>query len=263
MDSGLLNYVIYQAGHQTVRPAVGDNLLGDSFAADLMRLNKSFVIQRSVTGKRALYDVLSRTSHYIRHSLAENQSVWIAQREGRAKDGFDRTEPAVLKMLALAWRDDVEALGDMLDCFNLVPVSISYELDPCDRDKAHELAVTSRDGEYHKAPDEDLVSIVRGMTGYKGRVHLHFSPPVRGEFADPESLALEIDRAIVGGLRVFPTQASAARDLQLPHVPETGDWLPEVRAEFEARLAACPAVELDQLRAGYGNLIRNRNELGV
>ena len=115
MDSALLNFRLHQAGHRTARVAVGDNLLTERYAADLMRLNKSFVIERSVTGTRAVYQAISRTSAYIRHSLEEGESVWIAQREGRAKDGYDRTEPALLKMLSLAYRKEVDGFGGLLE----------------------------------------------------------------------------------------------------------------------------------------------------
>ena len=110
----------------------------------------------------------------------------------------------------LAWREDIETFGEMLQRINLVPVSISYELDPCDQDKARELTLLARDGEYRKAPDEDLNSIVHGLLGFKGRMHLHFSAPVKETVADADELAAIVDKAIVAGLKVFPTQAAAA-----------------------------------------------------
>jgi 1-acyl-sn-glycerol-3-phosphate acyltransferase len=263
MDTGLVNFLLHRAGHDTPEAAVGDNLLTEPLVADLMRLNKSFVVERSVTGRRAIYRALTRTSHYIRHVLEGGDSVWIAQREGRSKDGFDRTDPAVLKMLALAWRKDCETFSKLLERVAVVPVAISYELDPCDRHKAKELAVQQREGGYKKAPDEDLMSIIDGMTGFKGRVHVTFCPRMQGQFETSEELALAIDRAIVGGLRVFPTQAAAATSLGYGPVPETDAWLPEVRAPFEERISSCPEEERPFLLAGYGNLIRNRAELGV
>jgi 1-acyl-sn-glycerol-3-phosphate acyltransferase len=263
MDTGLVYYTLHRTGHRTPEAAVGDNLLGERFVADLMRLNKSFMIERSVTGKRAIYRALTRTSHYIQHVLASGSSVWIAQREGRAKDGFDRTDPAVLKMLALAWRKEVETFGALVERISLVPVSISYELDPCDRHKAHELASLQKHGTYTKAPNEDLMSIVTGMTGFKGRVHVHYAPPIRGVFEDADALADEVDRAIVAGLEVFPTQAAAARELGFGPIPETREWLPAVEAAFTERIGECPPEERRLLLEGYGNLIRNRAELGI
>jgi len=263
MDTGLVNYSVHKAGFPTPEAAVGDNLFTEPLATDLMRLNKSFVIERSVTGKRAIYRALTRTSHYIQDTLIQGHSVWIAQREGRAKDGFDRTEPAVLKMLALAWRKEADSFGDLLEKIALVPVSISYELDPCDRRKAHELAVIDREGSYRKAENEDLASIIEGMTGFKGRVHVHYSPPMQGPFESAEALATALDREIVGGLKVYPTQAKAACELGFGPVPDAGPWIPDVRAAYEAHLADCPDAERPFLLAGYGNLIRNRSELGI
>lgn len=262
MDSALLNYRLYTAAMQTCRVAVGDNLLSEPYVEDLMRLNKSFVIERSVTGKRALYAALNRSSHFIRQSLEEGHSVWIAQREGRAKNGLDRTEPALLKMLALAYRGEQEQFGQFLEHVNLIPVSVTYELDPCDAMKAHELAVIARDGKYEKASQEDLRSLVAGMTGYKGRVTLHLAPPLKGDFSDADACAAALDQAIVGGLHVFPTHVAAAAELGITPVPESDAWLPAVKAAFNLRLAQCPTAERQYLLAGYANLIRNRIEFG-
>lgn len=263
LDTALVNYTLHKAGFETPEAAVGDNLFSDPLAADLMRLNKSFMIERSVTGKRAIYRALTRTSHYIQHVLDAGHSVWIAQREGRSKDGFDRTDPALLKMVALAWRKDSESFRDLLERINLVPVAISYELDPCDRLKAHELAVLEREGSYRKGPNEDLTSIIQGLTGYKGRVHVHFGQPMRGDFADSDALAHALDVQIVRGLKVYPTQAAAARELAFTPIPAAPDWLPDVRAAYEQHLTECPAAERPFLLAGYGNLIRNRLALGI
>ena len=260
MDSGLLNYVIHHAGHNTSRIAVGDNLLSEPYAADLMRLNKSFVVERSATGTRAVFDALSRTSAYIRHSLEEGESVWIAQREGRSKDGYDRTDPALLKMLGLAYRKDADDFAELAGNVRIVPVSVSYELDPCDLRKAHELYVTEQFGSYTKPPDEDLRSIVEGMIGFKGRVHLHFAEPIQAEFDDVESLAREIDRAIVAGLRIFPTQVGAAERLGLPGESAVAS-IAAVDTAFQARLDRCPAPERPYLLAGYANVFRNLTEL--
>ncbi len=263
MDAALVNYVIHRSGHETARSAVGDNLLGTPFAADLMRLNKSFVVERSASGTRAVFSALSRTSEYIRHSLQEGHSIWIAQRQGRSKDGFDRTDPALIKMLVLAYRSDEELFSDLVARMRIVPVAISYELDPCDRIKAHELFVTQAQGSYSKHADEDLMSIVEGMTGFKGRVHLHFAAPLEGDFADAESVALAIDRAIVSGLRVFPTQVQAAERLGVRVPCATLDPLPEVQAQFDHRVSSCPEAERPYLLAGYANMLRNRQEFNV
>jgi 1-acyl-sn-glycerol-3-phosphate acyltransferase len=266
MDAGVLNYSLHQAGHQTMRVAVGDNLLSESYAADLMRLNKSFVVERSASGTKAIFQAINRTSSYIRHSLEEGESVWIAQREGRTKNGYDRTDPALLKMLSLAYRKDLEQFGDLVRRVAVVPVSVSYELDPCDLRKAHEVYMKTHVGRYVKAPGEDLASLVEGITGYKGRVHVRVGQPLQNGFADSDEMAAAVDRAIVGGMRVYPTHVLGARrasgsdaicrDSDLPP-------LPRVMRAFESRLAACPAAELPFLLDGYGNLLRNRRDLGL
>jgi 1-acyl-sn-glycerol-3-phosphate acyltransferase len=263
MDSALLNYLLHQAGHRTARVAVGDNLLSEPYAADLMRLNKSFVIERSVSGTKAVFRAVSRTSNYIRHSLEEGESVWIAQREGRAKDGFDRTDPALLKMLSLAYRKEVGGYPELLRRVSLVPVSVTYELDPCDLRKAHELYVAEHDGGYAKQPGEDLASMVDGITGYKARVHIHVAAPLQGGFEDPEAMADALDRIIVGGMRVFPTHVEAARQMNIPCPDSAVALLPRAMRAFAARLEACPPQERPYLLGGYGNLIRNRQTLGL
>lgn len=275
MDCALLNYRLHEAGHRTVRVAVGDNLLSEPYAADLMRLNKSFVVQRSVTGSKALYQAISRTSSYIRHSLEEGESVWIAQREGRTKDGFDRTDPTLLKMLALAYRKEMDGFGDLLRHVRLVPVSVSYELDPCDLRKAHELYLAEHVGRYVKQPGEDLASMVEGIIGFKGRVHLHLGPPLQGEFADAEAMAEALDRVIVGAMRVFPTHVAAARRFSaaggygaagcgsLDDRDSDVRPLERVMRVFDSRIAACPPEEVPYLLGGYGNLLKNRQMLGL
>ncbi|MFW6094444.1 MAG: 1-acyl-sn-glycerol-3-phosphate acyltransferase [Pseudomonadota bacterium] len=263
MDSGLLNYLLHQAGHRTARMAVGDNLLSEPYAADLMRLNKSFVVERSIPGARAAYQALVRTSSYIRHSLEEGESVWIAQREGRTKDGFDRTDPALLKMISLAYRKQLAGFDELLERVRLVPVSVSYELDPCDNRKAHELYMVARDGHYAKQPGEDLASMVDGIVGYKGRVHIRVSPPMAGAFEDPDALAAALDRTIVGGMRVFPTHVAAARRLGLAEREADVPPLPRVTRAFESRIAACPPEERPYLLGNYGHLLENRRILGL
>jgi 1-acyl-sn-glycerol-3-phosphate acyltransferase len=264
MDSSLLNYLLDQAGHTTCRMAVGDNLLSNELAADLMRLNKSFVVERGISGARAVLKSLSRTSSYIRDSLEEGVSIWIAQREGRAKDGWDRTDPALIKMLALAHKDTEPSLSMLLARCVVVPVAVSYELDPCALRKAHELCVTARDGRYLKAPTEDVDSIVQGMTGYKGRVHMHFGRRFTGDFDDPDDLALALDAQIMAGMRVYPTHQHAARmlgdaALESAEVPP----LDAVQAQFEADIENCPEQEREYLLLQYANVIRNRAALGV
>jgi len=136
LDPAFVNYSLHHDNHDTVRIAIGDNLLTKDYASDLMRLNKTFIVKRSVKGPRELLAALRKLSAYIRHSITvDNHSVWIAQREGRAKNGVDQTEPAILKMFALSAGKGVSVGAALVD-LKIVPVSISYEYDPCDLMKA-------------------------------------------------------------------------------------------------------------------------------
>jgi 1-acyl-sn-glycerol-3-phosphate acyltransferase len=268
LDSSLLNYMLHGEGHETSRIAVGDNLLSNQLAADVMRLNKSFVVERGATGARAMFNALHKTSAYTRASLEEGVSVWIAQRDGRAKDGYDRTDPALPKMLALAYRDE-GGLAAMTKMSRIVPVSISYEVDPCAQFKAHELAVTAAQGHYEKHSGEDLTSMIEGVVGKKGRVHIEFHAPLEGSFDEPEELTQVLDRQIVDGLRIFPTHVEAAKqvvalgdDLGPIPQPDVAQSPSALRIMLD-NLAACPEEEQPFFLSQYANLIKNRRDLGL
>ena len=266
LDSSLLNYLLQNADHETSRIAVGDNLLSDPLAADLMRLNKSFMVERSATGARAMFSALQKTSAYTRASLEEGTSVWIAQRDGRAKDGYDRTDPALPKMLTLAYREE-GGFATMMRKVKIVPVSVSYEVDPCALLKAHELYVTAVEGSYEKGANEDAVSIIQGVVGKKGRVHIELHPPLGCGYADAEDLTRALDQKIVDGLRVFPTHVKATQRMTV-HDDHFGT-IPQSDVPTSASalklmldaLAACPTQEKPYFLCQYANLIKNRQDL--
>ena len=263
MDSSLLNYLLHDAGHDTCRMAVGDNLLANPLAADLMRLNKSFVVERSVAGARAQYKALHRTSRYMQQSLQQGISVWIAQRQGRAKDGFDRTDPALLKMLQLAYRDKSvkeDPLVRMLSLAPVVPVSVSYELDPCGPGKAQELAHIHKYGSYQKSAQEDLQSMVQGLMGNKGRVRLSFGEPI-AQASSIEDLAAQLDQSIVASTRLYPTHRYAKALLEEADSEELQNNA-SVRA-LAKQLQALDADQRPYLLQQYANIWRNRQELGI
>ncbi len=210
LDPTLVNYALHTSNHPTGRIAIGDNLLTNPVIGDLLRLNKSFIVKRSITAKREKYSALQLLSKYIRHSIDDGHSIWIAQQEGRAKDGIDSTDTAVLKMLSLAGRESKEPFSIALQQLNPVPVSISYEFDPCDVLKARELAAINKGQAYNKSENEDVESIVTGLMGDKGRVQVSFGKEIAAElFANAESLAREIDRQIVSGYACFPINFAA------------------------------------------------------
>ncbi|MBB3142066.1 1-acyl-sn-glycerol-3-phosphate acyltransferase [Halomonas organivorans] len=261
LDPAFVNYALYLAKRDTVRIAIGDNLLQKPYVTDLMRLNKSFIVPRSARGKRAMLAAYQKLSAYIRHSITvDNHSIWMAQREGRAKDGIDRTDPAILKMLTMSRRaeDRSTGIGEAIAELRVVPVSISYEYDPCDIQKARELRAVHTSGAYDKSEFEDIRSIVAGITGQKGRVHLRFGTPLTSDFDTPDAVAAEIDRQVLGGYHLFPSHYLALEALgDAPELLDLSEVTDADRARFQARLAEVPAELRDWWLAQYANPVRN------
>ena len=184
LDAALLAFNLHQSNFQTFNIAVGNNLMEETWASDLFRLNKSFIIQRSGASKKEIYSGLSMASKFIHQSIfKENNSVWIAQKQGRAKDGIDETDPALLKMIHLSERKS-QSIASYYNSLKVVPVSVSYEYDPNDQLKAKELCALESQLEYVKEKDEDLRSIANGITGNKGKVIINISHPMKFEDDD-------------------------------------------------------------------------------
>jgi 1-acyl-sn-glycerol-3-phosphate acyltransferase len=210
MDPAFINWMLYRQKMQTLRVAIGDNLLSKDYVSDLMRLNKSFIVKRSAKAPREMMKALTNLSGYIDHSIVVDEaSIWIAQREGRAKDGDDKTDAALLKMLHMSLRKKC-AFSEMPKRLNIVPVTISYEYDPCDIAKAKELAIKNAGEQYNKSEFEDIESIVAGITGFKGDVHVHFGDVLEGEIEDPAELALSIDQQIITNYKLHASNLIAA-----------------------------------------------------
>lgn len=173
LDASFLNVSLVRAGKAITQIAIGNNLLIFDWIADLVKLNRSFIVKRNIKKLEALA-AARQLSQYIHHTIADrHESVWIAQREGRAKDSNDRTQESLIKMLSLG--ADGNTCDNLLD-INILPVSISYEYDPNDYLKVREFLHKRRDSEFKKSQHDDLLSMETGLMGYKGRVHYHFSP---------------------------------------------------------------------------------------
>ncbi|MDZ7685154.1 MAG: hypothetical protein U5O39_09250 [Gammaproteobacteria bacterium] len=261
----LVNFSLHRAGFDPVRIAVGDNLVQKPFATDLMKLNKSFFIKRSGETRREVYNALLESSQYINDSISAGHSVWIAQGGGRAKDGVDLTDPAVLKMLTLGTgkRD----FGEAIDSLSIVPVSLSYEFDPCDTLKARELAAVASDGHYEKQPGEDLKNLARGLTGFKGRVRLVFGNVLEGTFASSNEVAAAVDRTILQNLELYPINFAAVRELA-SNEPESGYAALDVPpvddgGELRRRCEACDPGTAVFLRRMYANPVLTRYRYGI
>lgn len=264
MDSALVNLVLFEQGRDTIRSAAGDNLLSKDIASDLLRLNKSFVVKRSATGRREKLEALKQLSSYIRYSLLQERcSVWIAQREGRAKDGIDKTEPALLKMLVLSKRKE-QSFADAIRELNVVPVAISYEFDPLDAAKGRELYAVQTAGSYEKKEHEDVFSIYQGIVGRKGAVHIAFGSPLKEGIATPEAMADEVDRQIISNYRLHPTNILGYEKLHGTS-EKVAEWRTEISAdweaieqEFNARIEAIPEAHREIVLAMYTNPVSQK-----
>lgn len=218
LDSAFLDKMLVDAGFGTTcEIAIGDNLLAAPWIEDLVRVNKSFIVRRSAAIKEMLANsrLLSEYMHYV---IAEkHDNVWIAQREGRAKDSDDRTQQSLLKMMAMGGEGSV---AERLAQLHIVPLSISYEYDPCDYLKAREFQL-KRDVEgWKKTKADDVMSMQTGIMGRKGRIHYNCAPCIDGWLGTlPEDMpkgelfaavARHIDREIHLGYRLYPNNYAAA-----------------------------------------------------
>lgn len=190
LDSAILNVLLRSHGNKYTRAAIGSNLLINEWVTDLVKLDSCFVIERDVTVREMLTSSAIR-SKYIREVIEENEdSVWIAQREGRTKNGDDRTQQSLLKMLKMSGES---GFSDIFKELRLTALSISYEWEPCDALKTAEL-YTRTVGEYVKTPEADMTSMLTGLSAYKGRVHFHVEQLTEEELEQLNTLPSNGDR---------------------------------------------------------------------
>jgi len=183
LDAGFLSVLLVERDLETVEIAIGDNLLIYPWIKKLVRVNKSFIVQRALT-MRQMLESSKRMSRYMHYTINDKkQSIWIAQREGRAKDSDDRTQDSVLKMLAMGGDGTVQ---ERLSGMNIVPLTLSYEYDPCDYLKAQEFQLKRDNPEYKKTTQDDLRNMEVGMFGYKGHVHFHMGPCISEDITNME-----------------------------------------------------------------------------
>jgi 1-acyl-sn-glycerol-3-phosphate acyltransferase len=188
LDTCLLNNCLFEHGLVMTASAIGDNLVKRDFMRTLAKLNRNFLVQRGLTPRDMLQSSKLLAEFIGQLLLRENRSVWIAQREGRTKDGNDATNPGVLKMLAMG--NAQEKITDYLKKIKIVPVSISYEYDPTDALKMPQLLAETNNETYIKHKNEDFVNLISGVIGQKKHIHIHI-----GDVLDKEidEIALEFD----------------------------------------------------------------------
>ncbi len=181
LDSALLQIILEKEEFATSEITFGSNLKEEGFITDFGRMNRMFTVKREGTAKE-LYDISRQLSAYIRHTLIDKKtSVWIAQRNGRTKDGSDQTQTGLLKMLGMSGGKDFLQNFSQL---NIVPLTISYEYEPCDHLKTQELYLSTLHSKYVKAPGEDLSSIIIGIKQPKGKIHLSVGKPIQEELIE-------------------------------------------------------------------------------
>lgn len=211
LDASFLNVMLYDVGYGMTQVAIGDNLMICPWIETLVRLNNSFIVKRGVSVRQML-DVSRTLSAYVRHTINETkESIWIAQREGRAKDSNDRTQGSVLKMLNMSGDKDI--VSNIMD-LNIFPVAISYEYDPCDFLKAKEFQMKRDDPDYVKSQRDDLLSMETGILNNKGRVHFTLTEPINDQLAALDrnmekneliaAIASIIDKEIYKHYRFYP-----------------------------------------------------------
>ena len=274
LDSAFLDVMLIDNGFKTTcEIAIGDNLLSLSWVKDLVRVNKAFLVERALSMRQMLMSS-KRLSDYMHFAIKEkNENIWIAQREGRAKDSDDRTQKSILQMMAMGGEGSII---ERLKQLHLVPLSISYEYDPCDFLKAKEYQ-QKRDVEgWKKGPMDDLVSMQTGIFGYKGHVHYHAAPCIDEylDTLDPEmpkqelfnTIAAHIDHEIHSHYHLYPGNY-VALDLLENTEAHASEYTPEDKARFEKYIAGQLAkIELpdkdeaflkEKILTMYANPVRN------
>ena len=269
LDTTLLNTALFEHGLVMTASAIGDNLVKKTFLKTLAKLNRNFLVQRGLTPREMLQSS-KLLSEYIGHLLLhENRSVWIAQREGRTKDGNDETNPGVLKMVGMG--SDEKNLMDYFKKIQIVPVSISYEYDPTDALKMPQLMAEANNEVYIKEKNEDFMTILSGALGQKKRIHIHVGKVLDTEIdeikATDESsnkqiatLAQVIDDAILSNYKLWPTNFIAydivnKTDYYSHLYTENEKSLFERRLEM--RIDHDNPIALEGFLAMYANLVAN------
>jgi hypothetical protein len=274
LDSAFLDLMLVNAGYPTtVEIGIGDNLLIYPWIKRLVRMNKAFTVRRGLSPKEMLRSsqLMSSYIHYAVNTKQEN--IWIAQREGRAKDSSDHTQEAVLKMLAMGGTGTgAQKLTDL----NIVPLTISYEFDPCDYLKAQEFQQKRDNPAFKKSKQDDLDNMRTGIFGYKGHVHYHCGKPVNEWIQELDNLpkneffaalAQRMDREIHLGYRLFPCNY-AALDMLEGNNQHAEYYTPAEKKRFEDYLAAQlekihipnkdEAFLRERMLTMYANPVRNK-----
>ena len=278
LDSALLDVLLVDAGCKTTcEIAIGDNLLSLPWVKDLVRINKSFIVERSVSLRQMLLSS-KRLSDYMHLVIAQkHDNVWIAQREGRAKDSNDRTQESIIKMMVMGGEG---TLVERLKGLHIVPLAISYEYDPCDFLKAQEFQLKRDIADWKKGPMDDVVSMQTGIMGYKGHIHYDAAPCIdawldtldadmpKADFF--KAVATHIDEEVFRRYRLYPSNYVALDELE-GTTAHADRYTAEQKAQFDGYIAQQMAkIQLpdkdeaflrERLLTMYANPARNQEQL--
>lgn len=259
LDTSLLNVSLHEHGLILTASAVGDNLVKKDFTLKLSKLNRNFLVQRGLT-PRELLQSSKLLSEYMYHLVSrENRSVWIAQREGRTKDGNDATQQGVLKMIAMA--SDEKNVLDYFKKIKVVPISISYEYDPTDALKMPRILAEANDETYIKGKNEDFNTLISGIIGQKKRIHIHIGDILDNEIEalkenndtpnkQIQALAQLIDDSILQSYKLWPTNY-IAYDLLHNTSQFSNQYTEKEKQLFERRLELRINSDDPQTREGF------------
>lgn len=278
LDSALLDVMLIEAGCKTTcEIAIGDNLLSLPWVKDLVRINKSFIVERSVSLRQMLLSS-KRLSEYMHLVIAQkHDNVWIAQREGRAKDSNDRTQESIIKMMVMGGEG---SLVERLKGLHIVPLAISYEYDPCDFLKAQEFQLKRDIADWKKGPMDDVVSMQTGIMGYKGHIHYEAAPCIdawldtldadmpKADFF--KAVATHIDEEVFRRYRLYPSNYVVLDELE-GTTAHADRYTAEQKAQFDGYIAQQMAkIQLpnkdeaflrERLLTMYANPARNQEQL--
>ncbi|WP_276875315.1 1-acyl-sn-glycerol-3-phosphate acyltransferase [Chryseobacterium joostei] len=273
LDTSLLNLVLLESGHIMTASAIGDNLVKRNFLNVLAKLNRNFLVQRGLSLREQLKSSQTMSEYIDQQLHHENRSVWIAQREGRTKNGNDATQQGVLKMLAMASGD--QSLTDYFKTLKIVPISISYEYDPTDSLKMPQLLAQHREEEYIKGKNEDFMTMLSGILGQKKRIHIHAGDVIDKELDDIaanidnknkqlQAIAQVIDDSIIQNYKLWPTKYIA---YDLIHNTNTyaSQYTEQEKQLFirrlEMRISSSDAISKEYFLTMYANPLINKRKL--
>lgn len=265
LDTSLLNLILLENQHVMTASAIGDNLVQQTFLHKLAKLNRNFLVQRGLPLREQLKSSKLMSEYIFQLLCVENRSVWIAQREGRTKDGNDSTQQGVLKMLAMA--SEGISLPEFFKKIKIVPLSISYEYDPTDVLKMPQLMAKHNDEVYVKAKNEDFNTMMSGVLGQKKRIHLHAGKVLQSEYDDVvtqcdnknkqlQAIAQIIDDSIIRNYRLWPTNF-IAHDLLYQTNQFSENYTEKEKQLFERRLEMRIDISDEVLRDGFLSMYAN------